>query len=69
MLTGIISDFDTDGLFGLIAADDGRLLLFNLRGVSLPLRDQFKVGTRVEFVEEAGVSAPRAAALAPVGPP
>jgi cold shock CspA family protein len=66
MLTGTISDFDTDGLFGLIAADDGRLMIFNLRGVTPPLRDQFRVGDRVEFVEQKGSPAPRAAALVPV---
>jgi hypothetical protein len=27
-----MSEFDADGLFGLIDADDGRLILFNLRG-------------------------------------
>jgi cold shock CspA family protein len=66
MLTGTISDFDTDGLFGLIAADDGRLMIFNLRGVTPPLRDQFRVGARVEFVEQKGSLAPRAAALVSV---
>jgi hypothetical protein len=30
-LTGTVSDFDKDDLFGLIVADDGSLLLFNLR--------------------------------------
>jgi cold shock CspA family protein len=66
MLTGTISDFDTDGLFGLIAADDGRLIIFNLRGMHSPQRDQFRVGTRVEFTEQRGSPAPRAAALVPV---
>ena len=66
MLTGTISDFDTKGFFGLIDADDGRLVLFNLRGVNSLLRDRFKVGTRVEFVEQSGSPMPRAAALVPV---
>lgn len=69
MRTGVISDFDTDGLFGLISADDGGLFLFNLCGVNSPARDQFKVGTRVKFVEENGSPAPRAAALAPIVSP
>lgn len=63
MLTGTISDYDVDGLFGLIDADDGRLVLFNLQGVEAPARDQFNVGTRVEFVEQIGSPAPRASAL------
>jgi len=63
MLTGMISDYDAEGLFGLIDADDGRLVLFNLQGVEPPVRGQFNVGTRVEFVEEIGSLAPRASAL------
>jgi hypothetical protein len=63
MLTGTISDFDTVGLFGVIDADDGRLILFNLRDIGPQLREQFTVGTRVKFIERGGESAPRAAAL------
>jgi hypothetical protein len=63
MLMGTISDYDADGLFGLIDADDGRLVLFNLQGVEPPARDQFNVGTRVDFVEQIGSLAPRACAL------
>ena len=66
MPTGTISDFDTDGLFGLIAADDGRLMIFNVRGVTPPISDQFRVGARVDFVEQKGGATPRAAALVPV---
>lgn len=60
MLTGTISDFDKDGLFGLIDADDGRVILFNLRGMEPPFRDLFNVGTRVEFAAQIGNIAPRA---------
>jgi cold shock CspA family protein len=63
MLTGTISDYDAHGLFGLIDADDGRLVLFNLQDVKPPARDQFHVGTRVEFVEQTGSLAPRASNL------
>ena len=65
ILTGTISDFDADGLFGLIDADDGRLIFFNLRDVGLPARDLFKVGTRVEFAAQIEELAPRAWALKP----
>ena len=63
VLTGTISDYDADGLFGLIDADDGRLVLFNLEGVVSSARDQFNVGTRVEFVEKIESLGPRACAL------
>ena len=63
VITGTISDYDADGLFGLIDADDGRLVLFNLEGVGSSARDQFNVGTRVEFVEQVGSLGPRACAL------
>ena len=66
MLTGTISDFDPDGLFGVIDADDGHLVLFNLRTVETAFRDQLKVGTRVSFDERAGEVAPRAIALSPI---
>jgi hypothetical protein len=66
MLTGTISDLDTDGLFGLICSDDGRVMVFNLHGMQSPLRDQFTVGTRVEFVEQNGMPAQRAATLSRV---
>ena len=65
MLTGTISDFDADGLFGVIDADDGRLILFNLRSVEPKLRGQFHIGTRVEFVEQGGDPVPRARLLSP----
>ena len=63
MLTGTISDYDPNSLVGLIDADDGRLILFNLQGVEPPARDQFNVGTRVQFVEQLGSLAPRASTL------
>lgn len=63
MLTGTISDLDPEGLFGVIDADDGRLVLFNLQGMDCGAQTGFKVGTRVEFVERLGEVAPRALAL------
>jgi hypothetical protein len=66
MLTDTISDLDSEGLFGVIDADDGRLVLFNLDGIDAALRDRFRVGTRVEFNERSGEPAPRALDLSPV---
>jgi hypothetical protein len=47
--TGMVSDFDLDGLFGVIDADDGRLLLFNLSAAPSGLRQRFRIGMRVTF--------------------
>src|SRR6185436_1540734 len=63
MLTGTITAFDTDGQFGVIDADDGHILLFNLDGTDAALRDRFRCGTRVEFTEKEDTPAPRATAL------
>jgi len=64
--TGTISDFDRAGLFGLITADDGRLLLFNLRGTSPALRGRFEVGTRVRITKQALEPTARALEVAPI---
>jgi hypothetical protein len=63
MLTGTISDYDADGLFGLIDADDGRFVVFNLQSVDRPARDPFNVGTRVGFVEQVDSFGARACEL------
>jgi len=63
--TGTITDLDDGGHFGVIDADDGRLVLFNLRGIDPSLYDRFKVGSRVEFVAEESELAPRAQTLRP----
>jgi cold shock CspA family protein len=49
MQTGLVSDFDTTGLFGVIDADDGRHLLFNLTAAPSGLRHRFRIGMRVTF--------------------
>ncbi len=54
MHTGTISDFDAQGQYGLIDADDGRLVPFNLSDVPPPLRPAFGIGARVQFIEPAG---------------
>jgi len=64
--TGTISEFDPEGQFGLIDADDGHLVLFNLRSLDAARCDQFRIGTRVSFDESPAEPAPRALALAPI---
>ena len=64
--TGTISDFDRAGLFGLITADDGRVLLFNLRGTAPALRGRFEVGTRVRITRHALEPTARALEVAPL---
>lgn len=69
MHTGTISDFDSDGQYGLIAADDGQMVLFNLWAIEQPLRDAFRIGARVEFASRTGAPAPRALGLTLVRAP
>jgi hypothetical protein len=64
--TGTISDYDSVGLFGLILADDGRLLLFNLRATPPGLRSRFEIGTRVRITKHASEPTARAVELAPI---
>ena len=66
--TGIISDFDADGGFGVIEADDGRLLLFSVP-TPRPVRPELlRVGTRVMFeVDRCGTG--RAIAPVPIVTP
>lgn len=60
MQSGTISDLDTDGLVGLIDADDGHLVFFNLLGMEPSSLAHFRVGARVQFIESADALAPRA---------
>lgn len=55
MHTGTISDFDAHGQYGLIDADDGRLVPFNFREIAPPLRPAFGIGARVQFHEPTGL--------------
>jgi hypothetical protein len=64
--TGTVSDFDRAGMFGLIIADDGRLLPFNLRGTPPALRSRFEIGTRVRFTKDAKEPTARAVEVAPI---
>jgi hypothetical protein len=48
-LIGTVSDFGSDGLFGVIVADDGRVLLFNLFATPPKFRERIRIGARVRF--------------------
>lgn len=64
--TGTVSDFDPVGRFGLIIADDGGFLLFNLLGTPPALRRRFEIGMRVRFTTDACEPAARAVAVMPI---
>jgi hypothetical protein len=64
--TGTVSDFDRAGLFGLVIADDGALLPFNLREMPAALRARFLIGARVRFTRQAADPTARAVELAPL---
>jgi cold shock CspA family protein len=65
-LTGTVSEFDETGHFGVIDADDGRVLLFNLAATPPDLRRLFRIGTRVTFDSMSSRSG-RAFASLPIG--
>lgn len=65
-LTGKVSDFDKDGLFGLIIADDGSLLPFNLHEAPSLLRERCQIGTRVKFIKHASKPIARAVLVASI---
>jgi hypothetical protein len=67
IFTGTIRDLDSEGLFELISADDGRVLPFNLRSTPPLLRALFDIGTRVEFIEQESGPVTRAVSLVPIG--
>ena len=52
MQTGTICDFDSQGEFGLIEADDGRIVCFNRGNVIKSMAPILHVGTRVAFVSD-----------------
>jgi hypothetical protein len=66
MLVGTISDLDQGGRFGLIAADDGGFLPFNLRDMSSPLRGRLEIGVRVRFEKRALGPTLRAVDISPL---
>jgi hypothetical protein len=68
-LTGTVTDFDREGLFGLIRTDDGCLLPFNLRETPPALRRRFEVGTRVKFTRHTSEPTTRAIEVVPIDTP
>jgi hypothetical protein len=54
------------GLFSLIVADDGCLLLFNLRETPPAIRGRFEIGTRVKFPKHESEPTTRAVELVPI---
>ncbi len=63
---GTVSDFDRAGLFGLIIADEGRVLLFNLRETPPALRSHVQIGSRVRFARHASEPTERAVEVDPI---
>jgi cold shock CspA family protein len=61
--TGIITEFDEAGEFGVIDGDDGRMLVFNLRSVPRKQHRRFHVGAKVRFEAQDDPVAPRAVGL------
>ncbi|MCK6431172.1 MAG: HPF/RaiA family ribosome-associated protein [Burkholderiaceae bacterium] len=57
---GVVARVDERGGFGFIEADDGRELYFSRENVVHPDFDRLRIGTRVEFLEEAGAEGPQA---------
>jgi cold shock CspA family protein len=68
-LTGTVSDFDSEGLFGLIITDDGCLLPFNLRETPAALQRRLEVGTRVKFTRHTSEPTTRAIEVVPIDTP
>lgn len=53
MNTGIVTDFDNKGGFGLIDSDDGHVVLFNAATVDAAELRALRIGSRVQFIEQA----------------
>jgi cold shock CspA family protein len=52
MNTGIVSDFDAKGGFGLIDSDDGQVVLFNSETLDVADLQTLRIGSRVQFIEQ-----------------
>jgi cold shock CspA family protein len=64
--TGTVSDFDRSGSFGLIVADEGDFLPFNIRDAPQALRRCVEIGTRVRFERRTLDSTARAVDVMPI---
>jgi cold shock CspA family protein len=60
MTTGIVTDFDRKGGFGLIDSDDGHVVLFNLNTLEVADLESLQIGSRVQFFEQADPHGARA---------
>ncbi len=52
MSTGIVTDFDKKGGFGLIDSDEGHVVLFNLSTLDEQDLPTLQIGCRVQFIEQ-----------------
>jgi cold shock CspA family protein len=52
MNTGIVTDFDSKGGFGLIDSDDGHVVLFNSDTLDTVDLQTLHIGCRVQFIEQ-----------------
>ena len=52
MSSGIVTDFDRKGGFGLIDSDDGQVVLFNLNTLDADDLEGLRIGSRVQFIEQ-----------------
>jgi cold shock CspA family protein len=52
MNTGIVTDFDPKGGFGLIDSDEGHVVLFNLSPFETQDMPALRIGSRVQYIEQ-----------------
>jgi len=52
MNTGIVTDLDRKGGFGLIDSDEGHVVLFNLKTLDTDDLPTLQIGSRVQFIEQ-----------------
>jgi hypothetical protein len=64
--TGTVSDFDRIGFFGLIVADEGDFLPFNVRDAPRALQGRVGIGTRVRFERRTSDATARAVDVIPI---
>jgi cold shock CspA family protein len=63
MNTGIVTDFDSKGGFGLIDSDDGHVVLFNSDTLDTVDLQTLHIGSRVQFIEQSDPNGVRAQCL------
>lgn len=60
MNTGIVTDFDRKGGFGLIDSDDGHVVLFSSETLDAEELPTLRIGSRVQFIEQSDPNGVRA---------